>query len=105
MVQPRVAPAEQVRLWSDEQRARIDSELGKTTPASDPLVELPAGWDGSELVVITEDAMGYRERWRVLVCSRGSGERMVFAAIFVPETIAAAAPGFFAQLLASIEPA
>ena len=106
MVQPRVAPAEQIRMWTDEQRKRIENELGKTAPASDALVELPAGWDGSELLVISpEDPMGYRERWRVVVCARGFGERIVFAAIYVPETIAAAAPGFFAQLLASIGPA
>lgn len=106
MVQPRVAPAEQLRLWSDEQQKAIENELGKVTPASDALIELPPGWEGRELIMIPpEDAMGYQERSRVIVCARAFGDRTVFAAIYVPETIAAAAPGFFARLLASIEPA
>jgi membrane associated rhomboid family serine protease len=106
VVEPRVAPVKQLELWNDEQRKRIEQELGKAQPASDALVELPAGWNGSELVLILpEDPMGYRERWRVVVCVRAFGDRAVFAAIYVPETIAAAAPGFVAQLLASLGPA
>jgi hypothetical protein len=106
VVEPRVAPVKQLELWNDEQRKRIEQELGKAQPASDPLIELPAGWNGSELVLILpEDPMGYCERWRVVVCVRAFGDRAVFAAIYVPETIAAAAPGFVAQLLASLGPA
>jgi hypothetical protein len=64
---------------------------------------LPPGWQSGELVAAPEDGMGYRQRIRVVLCGRAFGDRTVFVLIEVPETIAAAAPGFFAQLLASIE--
>ncbi|HEY6172815.1 MAG TPA: hypothetical protein VIX73_00165, partial [Kofleriaceae bacterium] len=104
---PRDTPAEQLRIWTAAQRKRIKVEEGidDANPVEPSLIALPTGWDGSELLAVAaEDPMGYRERWRVVVCSRAFGARMVFAAIYVPETIAAAAPEFFAQLLASIGP-
>ena len=57
-----------------------------------PLIALPTGWDGDEL------AIAPRMRWAIASrcawsCSRNFGASMVFVAIYVPETIAAAAPG------------
>lgn len=105
--QPRTDPVGQLRMWSAEQRIRIRNEDGVDDArlAERPLIALPPGWDGHELIAVAaEDALGYRERWRIVVCSRTFGDRIVFAAIYVPETIAAGAPEFFARLLASIEP-
>jgi hypothetical protein len=105
--QPQIAPAEQLAMWTAEQRRR-NAEIvgGDLTEAAQPLIEPPAGWDSRELIAIApEDAMGHRQRWRIVVCGRAAASGMIFAAIYVPEAIAAAAPGFFARLLASIGPA
>jgi hypothetical protein len=75
-------------------------------PASEPMIALPAGWEGTELwLALPEDPMGYRQRLRVVMCGRVVGDQVIFAAIQVPETIASGAPEFFVQLLASIGPA
>jgi rhomboid protease GluP len=106
--QLRAWTAEQLRRWTAIQREWLKRQDGidEANPAEQSLIALPSGWDGSELrATAPEDAMGYSERWRVVVGSRSFGTKMVFAAIYVPETIAAAAPEFFAQLLASIGPA
>jgi len=104
-----------IALWLAEQGRRVKDELRDddgsdaargelVDSAVSPLIALPAGWDGRELVAVApDDGMGNRQRWRLVACGRTFGDRTVLVAIAVPETIAAAAPGFFAQLLASIE--
>jgi len=103
--QPRTAPAAQVAMWVAEAGRRAKVELGEVAATHEPLVALPDGWDGTELEVEIEDSIGYRQRVRVVVCGRAVGDLMIFTAIQVPETIARAAPEFFARLLASIGPA
>ena len=103
--QPRTAPASQVAMWVAEAGRRAKVELGEVTTAHEPLVALPDGWDGTELEAEIEDSIGYRQRVRVVVCGRAVGDLMILTAIQVPETIARAAPDFFARLLASIGPA
>jgi rhomboid protease GluP len=102
----RSAPVEQLAAWIAAEGRRVKQELGDVGPATGALIGLPAGWEGSELVAVApEDPMGYRQRWRFVVCGRAFGDQTIFVAIEVPETIAAAAPEFFARLLASIGPA
>lgn len=108
-------PGRQIALWIAEQGRGVkdavrgeessDAEHGELIESgSSPLIGLPAGWDGRELIVVApDDGMGNHQRYRLVACGRGFGDRTVLVAILVPETIAAAAPGFFAQLLASIE--
>ena len=108
-------PEQQIATWlaaergsgDDDQRAKDEElgELGELRPASEALIALPPGWKSGELVASPEDGMGYHQRIRVVLCGRAFGDDTVFVAIEVPETIAAAAPEFFAQLLASIGPA
>ncbi|HEX3482674.1 MAG TPA: rhomboid family intramembrane serine protease [Kofleriaceae bacterium] len=104
----------QIALWIAEQGRGVKDTVGGDEAGaehgeliesgSSPLIALPAGWDGRELVVVSpDDGMGNRQRYRLIACGRVSGDRTMLVAILVPETIAAAAPGFFAQLLASIE--
>jgi hypothetical protein len=107
-------PGRQIALWIAEQGRGVkdavrgeessDAEHGELIESgSSPLIGLPAGWDGRELIVVApDDGMGNHQRYRLVACGRGFGDRTVLVAILVPETIAAAAPGFFAQLLASI---
>jgi membrane associated rhomboid family serine protease len=102
-------PGPQIAIWLAAQQKRSEKDrrtaddLGELTPAGEPVIALPPGWQSGELVAAPEDGMGYRQRIRVVLCGRAFGDRTVFVLIEVPETIAAAAPGFFAQLLASIE--
>lgn len=101
-------PSSQIATWlAAQQRRSADGrpadELGELTPVGEPVIALPPGWQSGELIAAPEDGMGYRQRIRVVLCGRAFGDRTVFVLIEVPETIAAAAPGFFAQLLASIE--
>ena len=78
----------------------------KFIPATESVIALPAGWSGTEFWGLEpRDEMGYRQRIRVVACSRVFGAQTIFVAIQVPESIAIAAPEFFAQLLASIGPA
>jgi membrane associated rhomboid family serine protease len=107
--------AAQLAVWLAEQGRRVKDELRSAEASGDdagelidtdvtPLIALPAGWDGRELIIVApDDGLGHRQRVRVVVCGRAGAGGSVLAAIVVPETIAAAAPGFVAQLLASIE--
>jgi membrane associated rhomboid family serine protease len=103
--QPRANPVQQVAMWIAEEGRRAKDELGELTTAREAVVALPAGWDGTELEAAPEDAMGYRQRVRVIVCGRAFGDTMVLMAIQVPETLASAAPEFLATLIASTGPA
>ena len=100
-----VAPDRQIEMWLTEERRRLERELGDAAIASAPRVALPAGWQGAEFEAAPEDAMGYRQRLRVITGGRVFGDRMVFMEIQVPDVVAAAAPAFVAALIASIGPA
>ncbi|HMG57221.1 MAG TPA: rhomboid family intramembrane serine protease, partial [Kofleriaceae bacterium] len=80
-------------------------DLGRIEPASEPLIALPPGWDGSELITMHRDSIDYDQRGRAVLCRRVLGDQSIFVIIQVPETIASAAPEFVALLLASIGPA
>jgi rhomboid protease GluP len=103
--QPAVDPDRQLAGWVAEQRRRSQDEIGELATAPESMIALPAGWQGVELEAAHDDDMGYRQRFRVVVCGRRFGDAMIFTAVQVPETIAREAPGWFAQLLASIGPA
>jgi len=74
-------------------------ELDDPKPASDNTVPLPPGWQGRELETSAADPLGNRQYFRIVVATRSDG---LLATIYVPETIARAAPAFFTQLLASL---
>lgn len=102
--QRRTNPAIQIAAWFMEGERRAKEELAELVPVTEPGLVMPPGWELRELVAAPEDAMGYHQRVRVVLCGREAGDEMIFVAIQVPETIAIAAPEFFAQLLASIGP-
>jgi len=103
--QPRVRQAQQIAMWLTEEGRRSRDELGELTESREPIVALPAGWEGIELSGAPEDTMGYHQRMRVIMCGKAFGDTMVFMAIQVPETVASAAPAFFAAVIASTGPA
>ena len=103
--QPRTDPARQIATWLADEGRHARDELGELAPAAAPVLAPQPGWEGGELVAAPEDGMGYRQRVRVVLRGRVFGDRTIFVAIQVPETILIAAPEFFARLLASIGPA
>ena len=103
--QPLANPAQQLAMWLVEEGRRSKQELGELTTAREAIIALPDGWTGTELEAAPEDAMGYHQRMRVIVCGRAVAGTMVLMAIQVPETVATAAPEFLAALIASTGPA
>jgi rhomboid protease GluP len=103
--EPRADPLQQIAVWVAAAGRRAKTELGDVTRAREPIIALPDGWTGTELEAAPGDAMGYRQRVRVIVCGRAFGDTMVLMAIRVPEVVASAAPAFFAALIASTGPA
>jgi rhomboid protease GluP len=98
-------PAPKLATWIAAEGRRIKDELGAPAIASAPLIALPAGWEGTEVEVSQDDGTGYRQPVRIVLCGRVFGAALILTSVEVPESIARAAPGFFAQLLASIGPA
>ena len=76
----------------------------ETTESTDErLVELPAPWQGSELIAQLPDAFGNRQRYRMVIAARPLGTGIALATLYAPESIVRAAPAYFSGLLASIE--
>jgi rhomboid protease GluP len=98
-------PQLQIATWLAEDGRRVKAELGDLATAREALVALPGGWEGTELEAAPEDAMGYHQRMRVIVCGRAFSDTMVLMTIQVPETVARAAPSFLSAMIASTGPA
>jgi hypothetical protein len=105
---PRLGQTQQTvtATWIADADRRFKDQLGEVTEVREPLVALPAGWEGLELsAALRPDAMEYHQRIRVIVCGKVFGDTMVIMAIQAPETVASAAPEFLAALIASTGPA
>jgi len=84
------------------QRAK-DRGFERVVEATDSLVPLPPGWEGSELIATGTDALGTEQRVRVVVAGRLDGDTaVILASLYIPETIARDAPAFYSAILASI---
>lgn len=88
---------------ADEERRAAKNSFDQISAARDQVVPLPAGWVGSELVVSQPDALGERQRFRVVVAGRPDSVGVVLTSLYVPETVARAAPAYFTRLLASVQ--
>jgi membrane associated rhomboid family serine protease len=104
--EPKTDMALQIATWVAG-ATEIAKKRGFDTvdPISDDLVPLPFGWEGREMIASFEDPMGYRQRYRLIACGHVSDADLVLVLIVSPESIARAAPGFFARLLRSTTPA
>ncbi|MGE0871644.1 MAG: rhomboid family intramembrane serine protease [Kofleriaceae bacterium] len=67
-------------------------------------LSLPDGWQGVEWSSAYEDALGYIQRYRVIICGHTFGDEMVVAMIHAPESLARSTPQFLARLLTSVRP-
>jgi rhomboid protease GluP len=76
-------------------------ELGfeQARRATERLVQLPAGWQGAELELTATDALDSHQHFRLVVARRDDG---VVVALYLPATVAEAAPAYFAGLLDSV---
>jgi rhomboid protease GluP len=67
--------------------------------AAERLVPLPAGWQGVELELTATDALDSDQHFRLVVAGRGDG---VVIALYLPVTLADAAPTYFTALIESV---
>jgi hypothetical protein len=74
-----------------------DIGFTESHPVAEPLLAVP-GWRTTELELVATDALDARQHFRLVVAERAG----VIAALYVPETLAREAPGFFVGLLGSI---
>jgi membrane associated rhomboid family serine protease len=73
--------------------------------AEEPVLTLPEGWDGGELVGVFDDPMDGEQRFVIVVAWRDFGGQRVFVSLALPESMARAAPAPFSGILASVGPA
>lgn len=100
---PLVDAASQTAMWiGAEAPAIAKARYGAVEVASGTIVTLPKTWEGVELVSSFEDAMGYRQRYRMVVASRAFGNELVLVLVAAPETVAEKASVFLAFLIGSI---
>jgi hypothetical protein len=99
--------AAQLAIWLADTAPTLARNHGfdRVDPAPDRVIPLPAGWEGGELVASVTDAMGYRQRFRLIVCGRVFGGDLVTVVLLAPESIARTTPTYLARMLASIKPA
>lgn len=102
---PQKDPSRQIAMWLADDARWPKAELGALTIARESRIALPAGWQGEEREASPNDALGYRQRLRVIRCGRAVGDRVLLMEIQVPDAVASAAPAFFAALIASVGPA
>lgn len=100
---PLTDAASQMAMWvGAEAPAIAKARYGSVEPATTAAVTLPKKWEGVELVSSFEDPMGYRQRYRMIVCGRVFGNELVLVMVATPETVAQKASQFLAFLVSSI---
>lgn len=97
-----LAPALAAATAREPASVRRDRHFDRVDPADGTLVPLPAGWQGSELAASVADALGNRQHYRVVVAGTVVGNATVIARLYVPESVARAAPEFFTNVFASL---
>jgi membrane associated rhomboid family serine protease len=104
-VEPHGTLTEQLGAWHDgEIRRAKDRQFERVVEAPDAVVPLPAGWQGSELIASATDELGTVQTFRVIVAGRRESDSVILASLYVPETLARAAPAYYAAMVASIQP-
>jgi membrane associated rhomboid family serine protease len=95
--------AELAKIDAAERKRMKEQELEHITVAATPLIPLPAGWVGSELIATTTDTLGDVQRFRVVIAGKSdTPTTAVVVTLYVPELIAAGAPGTFTDIIASV---
>ncbi|MEP6866113.1 MAG: rhomboid family intramembrane serine protease [Deltaproteobacteria bacterium] len=105
----------EVRFWSsnvakplDEVTQREEDRVRHTFDridiATEHVVPLPAGWDGRELAISSEEPneVGGRQHYRLIIAAKPVQGGVVLVSIEVADSIARAAPGLFTAIIASV---
>jgi membrane associated rhomboid family serine protease len=103
-----LVPADPAPLaaWIKEASSEEVSRGAKdVVTAAAPVVPLPAGWEGAQLIATFEDPMGSEQRFLLIAVARPFGGQVVLLSIMLPESMARSAPGLVTELLASAGPA
>jgi len=100
-----IEPTSQIVAWTaDAERNAKGRDFTRVEGAPDRAIPLPAGWEGTERIVTIEDAMEHLQRWRLVIAGKVFGTELILIRIYVPDTIASAAPGFFTDIISSVAP-
>ncbi len=96
------APAAAVEAL--DQAVEKDQDLkdahAEIADAHEPIVALPPGWQGKELVVTVVDALDAKQVSRVVIAARPAPGGAKAIRLDVTESVAKAAPAFITQLVA-----
>jgi rhomboid protease GluP len=90
--------------WTKTETESAHHDFDQVDVATEKLVALPPGWQGSELVVSAEDpdSDGGRQTWRVIVAGKPLADgRVALTGIDIPEGMARTAASVFTELLAT----
>lgn len=95
----------QVLGWL-EQVPKIASAHGfaHVEAAPDRVIALPGGWEGTERIGSFDDAMGNRQHYRIVAAVKAFDRSLVAVVLMTSDSMARAAPGFFASMIGSTQP-
>ena len=99
-----VGPALADWVKIEEKRAHEEEHFDQIDVATEHMIPLPLGWQGTELVASVEatDPVGGRQRYRVVCAAKPVGDdATMLISIYIPETVARDAPWLFMQMLAT----
>lgn len=90
--------------WMTEMERDAKARGVKRIEAATAPVVSPADWTGSEKIGLLDDPMGYTQHYRIAALGRVIDGEMMLVLLYLPDTIAHAAPQLFAGILASVGP-
>lgn len=108
MIELRFASSNAAAPFEDftaHEQARLHKQFDQIELATDRVVPLPPGWQGSELAVSGEDpdGAGGRQHYRIVIAGKPLEGGVVLVSIELADTMARAAPAFLTAQLASLK--
>ena len=90
--------------FTQREQDRVRHQFDRIDIATEHVVPLPAGWDGHELAISSEEPneVGGRQHYRLIIAGKQMQGGVVLVSIEVADSIARAAPGLFTALIASV---
>ena len=90
--------------FTAHEKDRVHTQFDRIALATDHVVPLPSGWQGSELAVSGEDAdgAGGRQHYRIVIAGKEMQGGVVLVSLEIADSMARAAPAFFTAQIASL---
>jgi len=95
-------PADQLAAWEDEARGVAIARGFSSIEKASPRIALPAGWTGSEWIVGTRDALGSRQRFRMIAFVGEAGGAPLEGLMFAPDVLSWSGARGLAEILATV---